>query len=127
MTPIVLKTGVKNVSISFTNIDNQLSVYINPDGPQANGSLGWSTVLEVNASGMSYNEGGYSVQLDPFLSNYQNNGATSVTLVVVGSNWLSGGIFTGVIQWPDSGAQAISMAPPPFSSQQLAFTLEFEG
>lgn len=125
MEPIVIKTGVQDVTLSFTYIDNQLSVYINPDGPQDNGTLGWSTVLEVNASGLSYDGGSYTILLDPFLRNYQSNGATSITLVVVASNWLSGGVIQGMIQWPGAPQQGIALKPATYSSQQAVFTLEF--
>lgn len=124
MEPTSLKTGVANVTLTFTAIDNMVSVYINPDGPQDNGTLGWSTVLEVNASGLAYNGGTYSIPLDPFLSNYQNAGATSVTLVVVMSNWQTGGVNTGQIAWPGD-SQQISSNLSSYSSQQMAYTLVF--
>ncbi len=125
MEPISLPTGVKDVTLSFTFIDNMLSVYLNPDGPQGNGNLGWSTVLEVNASGLSYDDGSYVIKMDPFLTNYQENGANSVTMVVVASNWLSGGLIQGQIEFPGSKAVPIVIRPNTFSSAQVAYTLVF--
>jgi hypothetical protein len=121
----VLQTGVSGVTLTFTTIDNMVSVDINADGPQGNGTLGWSRVFEINVSGMGYYGGKYEVLLDPFLSNYHGRGAYSVTLSIVASNWTSAGQVIGTLYYGDGQTQPIEFDSNEWSSTQIAYTLQF--
>lgn len=121
---ISINTGTRGVTLNFSNIDNMVSVDINADGPQGNGRLGWSRVFEANSSGLGYYGGNYTVSLDPYLAAYQSNGASSVTLSIVASNWTSAGSVVGSIQYPNNSTP-ISITPAEWTSQQNSYTLVF--
>lgn len=119
-TPVTLKTGTA-VVLNLSKVDNMVSVELNPDG-LANGKMGWSRMLEMNAAGFG-NNSPVSVDLTSALNNYKAAGCTTVTLCIVVSNWAGPGNCVGTLSW-SGGSQAINLTNvAPYISTQLSYLL----
>ena len=123
-TPIVLKTGVTGVVFNMKGIDNSVVVDINADGvqPAGNGTLAWSRVLEMNTSGFASAQN-VSIDLSAMLATYKSNGAKSVTLTVVASNYVGPGGINAAINFPGGSQAIVQSAIAPYTSTQFAYTL----
>lgn len=119
-----INTGTTGVQLTFTQIDNMVSVDLNPDGQQGNGNLGWSRVMESNSAGFGLYGGNITITLDQYLQAYQSNGATSVNLAIVASNWSGPGSIVGTLTY-SGGSTPINFSLAEWTSQQQAFTLVF--
>lgn len=121
--PKLLKTGTQGVKFSLENVDNAVSVEINPDGPQGDGKLGWSRVFAMNNSGYAANSA-TTVDLQGILQQYKEGGAKNVSVSVVFSNWTSSGSINAAISWTNGQSEIMKESLDSWTSKQFAFSLE---
>lgn len=115
-----IKSGT-NVNITFGPIDNYFVVYINPD----NSSLaGWAKVIEFDTAGLGTPNPKGSVDLTDVLNAFKRQGASSVYLSAIGSNFVGGGQISFSINY-QGGSVPVSTNLPTWTSQQWAYQLTF--
>ncbi len=116
----------RRISIhALKGLDNSIVVDINSDGvqPVGNGKLGWSRVLEMNTSGYASAQN-VSIDLSAMLATYKSQGAKTVILTAVVSNWAGPGNVNAAITWPTGNQPIVLAAMGTYTSTQFAYQLE---